>query len=94
MVIRDKPYLTVTQGKGFKGTYYCSQMLRSVFLPGDRYFLFNFNARYCGNYYGQLLIDTLTGKYERLPADSIVYLTLNTDTYPHYRVTGAGVVIY
>ena len=92
MVIRDKPYLAVTQGKGLKGAYYCSEMLRSVFLPGDRYFLFN--ARYCGNYNGQLLIDTLTGKYQRLPVDSIVYLTLNTDTYPHYRVTGAGVVIH
>jgi len=33
LVIRDKPYLTVTQGKGFY--YYCSEMLGSVFLPGD-----------------------------------------------------------
>src|SRR5579859_8125469 len=61
-------------------------MLRSVFLPGDRYFLFN--VPYCGNYKGQLLVDTLTGRYERLPADSVVYLTFDTDTYPRYRVTG------
>jgi hypothetical protein len=91
LVIGDKPYLAMTQGKGWKGAYYCSEMLRSVFLPGDRYFLFN--ARYCGNYNGQLLIDTLTGKYRRLPADSIVYLTLNTNTYPRYRVTGAGIEV-
>lgn len=91
LVIRGKAYLSVTQGKGFKGFYHCSEMLRSVFLPGDRYFLLN--ALYCGNYNGQLLIDTMTGEYQRLPADSIVYLTLNTNTYPHYRVTGGGIVI-
>jgi hypothetical protein len=91
LVIRNKSYLALTQGKGFKGPYYCSEMLRSVFLPGDRYFLFN--VPYCGNYKGQLLVDTVTGRYQRLPADSIVYLTLNTDTYPHYRVTGGGIVV-
>jgi hypothetical protein len=91
LMIRDKSYLAVTEGMGFKGPYYCTEALRSVFLPGDRYFLFN--APYCGNYKGQLLIDTLTGKYMRLPADSVVYLTLNTDTYPGYRVTGEGVVV-
>jgi hypothetical protein len=87
--IANKSYLTVTQGEGFKGPYYCSDTLRSVFLPGDRYFLFNV---YCGNCDGQLLIDTLTGDYQRLPPDTRVYLTLNTDTIPHYRITGAGIV--
>jgi hypothetical protein len=91
LVIRDKSYLAVTEGKGFKGPYYCSEMLRSVFLPGDRYFMFN--VPYCGNYKGQLLIDTLTGEYQRLPTKSVVYLTLNTDTYPRYRVTGGGIVV-
>jgi hypothetical protein len=91
LVIRDKTYLSITQGKGFKGSYYCSEMLRSVFLPGDRYFLFN--VPYCGNYKGQLLIDTLTGKYQRLPAESIVYLRFNTNTFPRYRVTGGGIVV-
>jgi hypothetical protein len=91
LVIRDKSYLSIAQGTGFKGHYYCSEMLRSVYLPGDRYFLFN--VPYCGNYKGQLLIDTPTGKYERLPAETVVYLTLNTDRYPHYRITGGGIVI-
>jgi len=89
LVIRDKPYLTLTEGEGLKGPYYCSEMLRSVFLPGDRYFLFN--ASYCGNYNGQILIDAETGQYERLPSDTRVYLTLNTDSDPHYRITGAGI---
>jgi hypothetical protein len=88
--IRGKSYLALTLGETSKGAYYCSDRLRSVFLPGDRYFLFN--VPYCGNYKGQLLIDTLTGKYQRLPKDSRVYLTLNTDTYPHYRVTGGGMM--
>jgi hypothetical protein len=91
LVIKDKSYLAVAQGKGFKGPYYCSERLRSVFLPGDRYFMFN--VPYCGNYKGQLLIDTLTGKYQRVPADSVVYLTLSTVTYPHYRITGGGIVV-
>lgn len=90
LVIRDKPYLTFTQGENLKGPYYCSEMLRSVFLPGDRYFLFN--ASHCGNYDGQLLIDTENGQYERLPPDTRVYLTLNTDSDSHYRITGAGIL--
>jgi hypothetical protein len=91
LVIKDKSYLAVAQGNGFKGPYYCSETLRSVFLPGERYFMFN--VPYCGNYEGQLLIDTLTGKYQRLPVGSVVYLTLNTDTYPRYRITGGGIVV-
>lgn len=87
--IRDKTYLTLTQGNGFKGPNWCDEMLRSVFLPGDRYFLMN--VPYCGNYQGQLLIDTVTGKYQRLPKDSRVYLTFNTETIPHYRITGGGI---
>lgn len=91
LVIQGKSYVALTQGKTSKGPYYCSETLRSVFLPGERYFLFN--TPYCGNYNGQLLIDTSTGKYQRLPADSVVYLTLNTETYPYYRVTGGGIII-
>jgi hypothetical protein len=87
--IRTRSYVTLTQGKGFKGPYFCSEMLRSVFLPGDRYFLFNVP---CGNYNGQLLIDTVTGEYQRLPKDSRVYLRFNTDTYTQYRITGAGIM--
>jgi hypothetical protein len=90
LVIRKKPYLALTQGEGLKGPYYCSEMLRSVFLPGDRYFLFN--ANYCANYNGQLLIDTENGQYERLPPDTRVYLTLDTDSDPHYRITGGGIL--
>ncbi len=88
--IAGKPYLALTQGNGFKGHYYCNEMLRSVFLPGDRYFLFN--VPYCGNYNGQLLIDAVTGKYQRLPKDSRAYLTLNTDTIPYYRITVGGIL--
>jgi hypothetical protein len=88
--IAGKPYLTVARGEGFKGPSYCIDTLRSVLLPGGRYFLFN--VPYCGNYNGQLLIDTLTGNYERLPPDTRVYLTMNTDTDPYFRITGGGMV--
>jgi len=90
LVIKNKPYLTFTEGEGLKGPYYCPEMLGSAFLPGDRYFLLN--ARLCGNYSGQLLIDTETGRYERLPSDTRVYLILNTDSDLHYRITSGGIV--
>jgi hypothetical protein len=90
LVIGGKSYLALSRGMAFKGPYYCSELLRSVFLPGDRYFLFNV---FCGNYNGQLLIDTVAGNYERLPGDSVVYLTLNTQTYSRYRIAGEGIVI-
>lgn len=88
--IGSKTYLVLTQGIGFKGPYYCSDMFRSAFLPGDRYLVFNVH---CGNYDGQLLIDTVTGAYQRLPKNSRVYLTLNTADFPHYRITGGGIVV-
>src|SRR5580700_7968213 len=90
LVIRNKPYLTFTEGEGIKGAYYCPDMAGSAFLPGDRYFLIN--ARYCGNYNGQLLIDTETGRYGRLPSDTRIYPILNTDLDIRYRITSGGIV--
>jgi hypothetical protein len=89
LVISDKPYLTLTRGKNWKSNYYCSELYRSVFLPGDRYFVFNTSR--CGNFSGLLLIDTHTGQYERLPDDTRVYLNLNTESDSHYRITGGGI---
>ncbi len=90
--IGKKPFLTLTRGEGLKGSYYCDEMLRSVFLPGDRYFLFN--APYCENYNGQLLLDSTTGAYSRLPPDTRVYLTLNTETDPRYHINVGGIVAH
>lgn len=92
LLIRGHSYLALTQGTGWLGKrYYCSELLGSVFLPGDRYFLLNLPN--CGNYQGQILIDTFTGKYEPLPANSVVYLTLNTDTYRRHRIDSSGIEI-
>jgi hypothetical protein len=63
-------------------------LLHSVFLPGDRYFLLNLDN--CRNYDGQLLIDTQTGSYERLPRETRVYITLNTITNRYFRMTPEG----
>ena len=87
---RDKPILAITEGKGFKGEYYCSDELRNEFLPGDRYLFFN--APYCGNYNGQLLVDTFSGNYQTLPKDTRIYITLNTNNYRYYRINAGGVV--
>jgi hypothetical protein len=89
LLIKGRPLLEISQGVGFKGPYYCSEMLRSVFLPGGRYFVFN--ADYCGNYNGQLVIDTTTRRYRTLPSETVVFLTLNTNTYPKFRITGGGI---
>lgn len=62
----------------------------SLFLPGNRYFLFD--VPYCGNYGGQLLVDTVTGKYQKLPKDTRVYLTLDTNTFHQFRITGGGMM--
>lgn len=91
LIINNKHFLSLTQGEGIKGPYYCSDMSRSMFLPGDRYFLFN--VRHCGNYDGPLLIDTHSGEYMRMPAETVVYRTLNTVSHPQYRITGAGILV-
>jgi len=87
--IRGKTYLELTRGEGLKGSDYCGDPLRSVFLPGDRYLLFNLS--YCGNYDGQILIDANTGEYKRLPKDSRVYLVFNTNNWPYYNINGGGI---
>ncbi|WP_263350879.1 hypothetical protein [Acidicapsa acidisoli] len=87
---KTKQYLTLTRGEGFKGSYYCDDPSKSLSLPGDRYFLLSVS---CKNYDGQLLIDTQTANYQTLPKDTRIYLTLNTDTYPHYHISGGGISI-
>jgi hypothetical protein len=62
----------------------------SLCQPRDRYFLLNVPC--CSNYKRQLFFDTLTGNYQRLPSDVWVYLTLNTDSNPQFRITEAGVM--
>jgi len=85
--IKADTMIAITEGNSIKGHYYCGEMLRSVFLPGDRYFLFN---AYCGNFKGQLLIDSVTQRYKQVPTDTRVYLTLNTESFPNYNISGGG----
>ena len=87
--VAKKPYLAVTEGEGIKGRFHCFDASHSAFLPGDRYFLI---GTYCGNYNGQLLVDTVTGSYQKLAGKTRVYPLMNTKTYPYYRITGGGMV--
>jgi len=89
LVINNNKYLSVTQGKGWDGYYYCTDSLRSVFLPGGRFFLVN--MPFCGNYNGQLLLDLESGRYQELPRNTVVFSTLNTMTFKGYRVTAEGI---
>jgi hypothetical protein len=89
LMIGSKSYLTITRGKGWDGYYYCADLLRSVFLPGNQFFLLQ--TPYCANFSGQLLIDTASGRYERLPTNTVVYVTANTATYQSYRISAEGI---
>jgi hypothetical protein len=86
--VGNSAYLVFTRGEGLKGSYYCDQAQQGDSLPGDRYFVF---STYCDNFEGEMLLDMDTGKYERLPKDSRVFLTFNTESYPHYRITISGI---
>lgn len=87
--IGNKPYLAFARGGGSKEAVYCAAISSSVFLPGDRYFLFNAS---CKNYEGQLLLDTETGNYQKLPQETRVYPVMNTTTDQHYRITSGGIL--
>jgi hypothetical protein len=90
LIIKDKKYLSVTQGYYWlSGYYYCTELLRSVFLPGDRFFLLNVPS--CGNYKGQLLFELESARYQELPPNTVVFSTLNTMTFKRYRVTAGGI---
>ena len=89
LILGDRSYLVFTEGQGMKGPFYCSNLHNSLFLPGGRYFLLNVE---CGNYEGQLLIDSETGKYEQLPKDTRVYVALTTEDIPHYRISCGGIM--
>ena len=87
--IAKKPYLAFARGGGRKEAFYCADISNSVFLPGDRYFLFNVS---CKNYEGQLVVDTETGNYRKLPQKTRVYPTMNTSTDRHYRISSDGIL--
>jgi hypothetical protein len=87
--IAKKPYLAFARGGGRKEALYCADISSSVFLPGDRYFLFNAS---CKNYEGQLLVDTETGNYQKLPQKTRVYPVMNTTTDRHYRISSGGIL--
>lgn len=90
LLIDEKKYLSVTPGYyWFSGYDFCTRLLRSVFLPGERFFLLN--VPFCGNYNGQLLFDLQSGQYQELPRNTVVFSTLNTMTFKRYRVTASGI---
>jgi hypothetical protein len=92
LLIGEKKYLSVTQGYYWLSGYdFCSRLLRSVFLPGNRYFLLN--VPFCNNYKGQLLFDLESAQYQELPLDTVVFSTLNTLTFKRYVVTAHGIEI-
>ena len=88
--IGSRPYLRFTMGNNFE-VFFCADFRNSAFLPGDRYLLFN--AARCANYNGLLLIDSVTGQYQRLPPNTRAYITLNTVSYPHYEIDRFGTLL-
>jgi hypothetical protein len=87
---RGKKLLELTQGKGWDGYYFCFDIFRSTFLPGQRFLLLN--TPYCDNYSGtQLMVDVSTGNMMTLPKDTRVFVPFNTENYPHYSITRDGI---
>jgi hypothetical protein len=89
LLLGNRAYLAFTRGEGIKGPFYCPALYNSLFLPGGKYFLLNVS---CGNYEGQLLIDSETERYQQLPKDTRVYLALTTDDVSHYRISCGGIM--
>lgn len=88
---KDQVYITLSRGRGIKGAYYClREFERERLLPGDRFLLVPVS---CQNFDGQLLIDLQTGLYQTLPKETRAYITLNTETYPHFHIGGGGLSI-
>ena len=87
--IAKKSYLAFARGGGRKEALYCADISSGIFLPGDRYFLFGAS---CKNYDGQLLVDTETGNYKKLPQKTRVYPVMNTTTDRHYRISSGGIL--
>jgi hypothetical protein len=86
VAVDGRRYLTATEGTDFLGNpQFCIEQWRSQFLPGNRYFLLNVPP-YCGNCNRPLLIDTVSGQYQKLPKDTVVYLTENTDSLRQHWV--------
>jgi hypothetical protein len=89
LVFGDKILLQLTRHcDSFFGCGDCDEMMGSMFIPGNRFFLLN--VPYCRNYEGELLIDTQTGSYKTLPKGTRVFITANTQTYPHYKFDHEG----
>jgi len=88
VIVNDKVMLQFSKGNGLKGTYYGFNSFRSMFLPGDKYFLLNVAT---ANHGGQILIEVSSGKYKALPKDTRIYPIMNTLNFHDYKITGAGI---
>jgi hypothetical protein len=88
----DKTLLQLTRYcDSFSGCGDCDDMMGSMFIPGNRFFLLN--VHYCRNYKGELLIDTQLGTYKTLPKGTRIFITANTLTYPHYKFNHEGLTL-
>jgi hypothetical protein len=78
-----KPLFKIQGGHNIKG-HYVNGILQTgcKVLPGGRYALLNV---WHDNFKGQLLVDGLTGKYRELPANTQIYLNLNSLNYAYFK---------
>lgn len=79
----SKPLFKIQGGHNIKGHYVDGIAQRGCkVLPGGRYALLNVAH---DNFKGQLLVDGETGKYRELPANTKVFLNLNSLNYDHFK---------
>ena len=84
LFVNGKKMFTIRAGHGLKGFYYGFDSLRSVLLPGKRYFLLNVHT---DTFNGQLLLDVKTGQYKPLPQQTQVYTNTNTWNFSRWSIT-------
>lgn len=89
IVISDKKFITAKAGKRVKGSYFCVDSEHGSFLPGEQYYLINYAS--CGNFDGELLLNTTTGDYMAMPKGVRAYVTENTKTFPDFYVSSSGI---
>lgn len=90
--VNGHEFLTVTEGEGFKGSYYCGSSEKTRYLPGNEFAFIDLAG--CGIFDGQLLLNLSTRHYSTLPKNTRVYLVLNTNNAKNYTLSGGGINLH
>jgi hypothetical protein len=86
--VNGKHLFSVTEGDTPKGPYYCVNSAPTSVLPGGRYAQIDIS---CDAFKGSLLIDGKSAAYKKLPNETHLYRTFNTETMRDFLISGGGI---